>query len=95
MFVMLQVLQYFYLIGVIWLILIIFVCQHFVVAGAIADWYFKRSVAVSSFLVLVYNGTSSGRLLYLLFLCSSTLVQYVYVVMLRFTYVYVVMLQSV
>jgi Plasma-membrane choline transporter len=37
-----QVLQFFYLIGVIWIILIVFVCQHFVVAGAVADWYFKR-----------------------------------------------------
>jgi len=34
--------QFFYIMGILWIISLIFACEKFVVAGAVADWYFDR-----------------------------------------------------
>jgi len=39
---MFQWMQFFYIVGILWIISLIFACEKFVVAGAVADWYFNR-----------------------------------------------------
>jgi len=39
---MFQWMQFFYIVGILWIISLIFACEKFVVAGAVADWYFTR-----------------------------------------------------
>jgi len=44
--------QFFYIVGIFWIASLIFACEKFVVAGAVADWYFNR-LAISNVFISV------------------------------------------
>jgi len=47
---MFQWMQFFYILGIMWIMPLIFACEKFVVAAAVAEWYFTRLEVRTTFL---------------------------------------------